>query len=708
MAGSRIASRRRVWRRGRRSCEYSSSRFHPSDVLQIRQDTQTPCSLPPWALTKTLGVTLHCICCSDCWWYPVQTGGAAPGSKHPDWCVSDWVLPEEYYPNGQGGLRKRQGVPLMMYFPNLCVDNAWNKGGKYTWSDTAAESGFVLPIANQSERFWNDMFDYGTMLASKSVNRTAPAWPGTWAPQQVLAGWQGQNLAAYETDFYHNIVSATPELRQVLGAGEEFLGGIDKACASHNMTAQLCAGNPPSFLEALTMPRITNARASIDYDWDGDPTKNTGTRGNNGAHNWASPDNGWVFWATRIAPSKDNFWSSFRDLYKDGGGQDSGRNGKDAQLHALAAVLSTGPVGLGDTCVGQECMVNATLVHRLARADGILLRPDRPLAPVDVMFGALLGSTQQRSMPGLCTPAEEKAPDAPRSQKCGSRLWQTHATVWTEDPAKAPELATAPTRRLVSHAGVDATAQASVPAALATAVGAVGSGGGGEFLLQHIVVSVDQPESFDLQVGDLYPPLPPTLNKSVVLVRSATDGGKQCVAGTDAIASGCVTLVDVSAAKVVPTATTPLFDVSTANATCSQPPYAGGVLPAGPNCLHTVEVWQVWVVESEAEFVLLGDCSKFVSLSGYRFRLPSSNGSGGNATAAVEEEAEHEQEQVATPRAAAGVAVGESLVVVGMPDEEVEVTYLRRSAKSRAGVSWIVHVQQVVIGPDGRTLATLE
>ena len=52
--------------------------------------------------------------------------------------------------------------------------------------------------------------------------------------------------------------------------------------------------------------------------------------------------------------------------------QDSGRNGKDAQLHALAALLSTGPVGLGDTCVGEECMVNATLVHRLARADGIL------------------------------------------------------------------------------------------------------------------------------------------------------------------------------------------------------------------------------------------------------------------------------------------------------------------------------------------------
>ena len=147
--------------------------------------------------------------------------------------------------------------------------------------------------------------------------------------------------------------------------------------------------------------------------------------------------------------------------------------------------------------------------------------------------------------------------------------------------------------------------------------------------------------------------------------------------------------------------------MSTANATCSQLPYAGGALPAGPNCLHTVEVWQVWVVETEAEFVLLGDCSKFVSLSGYRFRLPSGNGSGGNATAA-EEEAKPEQEQVATTRAAARGGVGESLVVVGMPGEEVEVTYLRRSAASRSSMSWVVHVQRVVIGPAGRTLATLE
>ena len=91
--------------------------------------------------------------------------------------------------------------------------------------------------------------------------------------------------------------------------------------------------------------------------------------------------------------------------------------------------------------------------------------------PVDVMWGGLLGPggagqathPPLRAMPGLCTAAQEK--QGP-SASCGARLWQTHATVFAEDAAKAPELATTPTRRLVSHAGVDATAQATVTKAL--------------------------------------------------------------------------------------------------------------------------------------------------------------------------------------------------------------------------------------------------
>jgi hypothetical protein len=45
----------------------------------------------------------------------------------------------------------------------------------------------------------------------------------------------------------------------------------------------------------------------------------------------------------------------------------------------------------------------------------------------------------------------------------------------------------------------------------------------------------------------------------------------------------------------------------------------------------------------------------------------------------------------------------QEFVVVGMPDEKVELTYLRRVG-SRA---WKVHVQTVVVGADGRAPASL-
>eukprot|EP00040_Diaphanoeca_grandis_P008597 m.45775 g.45775 ORF g.45775 m.45775 type:complete len:1168 (-) comp20058_c0_seq1:7-3510(-) len=589
----------------------------------------------------------------DCWWYPVTQ------PNHPMWCVSDWVLPEKFYPNGTGGVRSQMQVPLMLYFPAPCLLNIWNAGGKYRWSEGTESSNFLVPTAVDSEIFWSDVFDYGAKLASVGVD-DSDVWPGVWAPPMVKAGWKGTNLAAYETDFYHGLVFQTPEFRTVFGAGEMFLEGIHKACESHNMTAQICAGNPPSFLEALTMPTITNARASIDYDWDGDPPANGGPRSNNGAHNWAAPDNGWVFWATRIAPSKDNFWTSNPDLAPYGYRKDSGRNGMDAELHAINAILTTGPVGIGDTCVGSTCFMNASVVKRLARADGVLLRPDRPLAPVDVMWASLLKNAWMpnaiRQMPGLCTRAQEHQG---QNASCGSRLWQTHASVAIENNSTAPELATSPTRKIVSHRAVDDTEQASVPNAQAA---------NPMFLMQHLVVSVDQPSEFTLELSDLYPVAPdmfsPTSSK-VVFHRSATlEGGTTCASGTDAVSSGCISLSTHTSGT--PPFNMELFDLSTKSSACS----AGA-----ENCLHSVGLWQVWVADASEDLVVLGDLSSYVSLSGYRFRLPSD----------------------------ADVATGiTSMIVVGSPEETIDLTYLRKQQEK-----WIVMVEHVTIGPSGRTIVSL-
>lgn len=48
----------------------------------------------------------------------------------------------------------------------------------------------------------------------------------------------------------------------------QFFRGINDAAVNRNMTVQICAGNAPHFMTALDLPAFTQARGSIDYDWE--------------------------------------------------------------------------------------------------------------------------------------------------------------------------------------------------------------------------------------------------------------------------------------------------------------------------------------------------------------------------------------------------------------------------------------------------------
>jgi hypothetical protein len=230
-------------------------------------------------------------------------------------------------------------------------------------------------------------------------------------------------------------------------------------------------------------------------------------------------------------------------------------------------------------------------------------------------------------------------------------LWQTHATVAVENAAAAPELAAAPTRTLVSHSGVDATRVATVMASIAAAVATPP-------LVQHLVMSVDQNASFVLQRADLYPAIAPD---ATVLWRSAQDGGAPCVVGSDAVASGCLAVGDAG--------TGALFDVSTQRSPCSQ----GGTFGRARSgaCMHSVDVWQVFVAPPNATRVFLGDLSAYVSSSGYRFRLAP----GGDAT---------------------------KVAVVGQPEEAVTMSWAVKQGQGDGDGGWIVRAKGVVIGATGR------
>ena len=192
------------------------------------------------------------------------------------------------------------------------------------------------------------------------------------------------------------------QMRTVLGAGEQWLAGLDAALQQHNMTTQICGSGPADLMLSTNLPSITQARASIDSDMefeqeaacsigsenctDQNSCKHCDGKSVNGLHNVDSADSAWLFWATGVAPSKDNFWSTDQDLmamqtagYKN----DSFFTGKDCELQAIAALLSTSCFGLGDFKVS-----NGSLIQRAAMVNGLLLKPDRPLSPLDAMFSA--------------------------------------------------------------------------------------------------------------------------------------------------------------------------------------------------------------------------------------------------------------------------------------------------------------------------------
>jgi hypothetical protein len=570
----------------------------------------------------------------DCWWYPTSL-------EHTYYCGLDWVPPQEFFPNGMAGVHSRLNVPLMLYLPAVCPGGGrW--AGRYNWTNTT-DQGWVLPVPDEQERFFRELFAYGVATASPhggggGSNTTDDPWPNSWVPPMVRAGWAGTKICGYETDFFSNLERGEPEGRTVHGKGEMLLEGIDAAAAAYNLTVQICGGTVPDFLKSLTLPTITNARATNDYDGE---TQNPTI---DGFHNFVAPDNAWPFWGTRMGVSKDNFWTEFTNLtaLNFSGTRTGSLTGHDAEVHAVAAAL-TGIVGIGDW-IGAT---NRTLLHRLARSDGVLLKPDRPLAPMDLMIAgwakpAADNDTATNSGSSTSAPSRRGLPGSAD----GARAWSTHVTCTPEDP-NAPEITTTPTRRLVSHTGYDATLYRRAPDALDAH----------PHLLQWLVAGINTTAiagGFQILAGDLYPVVP--IDTPHLAVRSFYD--PVCRNGTDPFEgpSKCLELVPRNG---------DLFDISASPAPC----------PAAGLCRHILTFHSVFQVVSTTAPVLLGDLGKYASLSGYRFRL--------------------------VPGQPLNV-----VVVVGEPNEKVAVSYLVPGAPTPSG--WVVRVREVVVGADGRRQITLD
>src|SRR5262249_373594 len=130
---------------------------------------------------------------------------------------------------------------------------------------------------------------------------------------------------------------------------DAFLDNMAGLMAQQNINIQYCSGTARHFLQSTKYNNLTTVRTAED--------RFNRTR-------WTN-----FLYASRLAsavgmwPFTDAFLSSEAD-------------------NLLLATLSAGPVGVGDR-IGE---VNAGNLLRAVRGDGVIVKPDAPLAPIDATY----------------------------------------------------------------------------------------------------------------------------------------------------------------------------------------------------------------------------------------------------------------------------------------------------------------------------------
>jgi hypothetical protein len=179
------------------------------------------------------------------------------------------------------------------------------------------------------------------------ISGLAAVDPKFW--QEIMGYTSSAHVVTYEQDWLSVIYKYSPALGTTLTAGDAFTDGMARAAQEKGMSLQYCMALPRLFLQGARYENLTTIRTSGDRFT---PAK------------WDE-----FLYASRLAsalgiwPWADVFMSTERD-------------------NVLIATLSAGMVGIGDK-IGTEIKEN---VLRAVRLDGVIVKPDTPLLPIDATY----------------------------------------------------------------------------------------------------------------------------------------------------------------------------------------------------------------------------------------------------------------------------------------------------------------------------------
>jgi hypothetical protein len=167
------------------------------------------------------------------------------------------------------------------------------------------------------------------------------------------AAW---GIETYEQDWLVNQYWGIPWLREEPGRAETWMANMDRAAAQQGLTMQLCMPAAAHLMDSVDRSSVTTIRTSTDYSPG------------------ISKESYWpMFHTVNMLAAAVGLWP-FKDNFR------TAETWGEAE--ALVSALSAGMVGPGDE-IGA---IDPELVARTCRADGLLLKPDRPATPIDAMF----------------------------------------------------------------------------------------------------------------------------------------------------------------------------------------------------------------------------------------------------------------------------------------------------------------------------------
>jgi len=255
----------------------------------------------------------------DSWWY--EKSIYDPDGK-PDADHKNKALPKGEW-NRYGGLLDYVADPFL--FPNGLASFHQKLG---------------LPLVTHNR--WID--PQSPYHKKYKISGYAAIDPHFW--NDIMHYLKNSGVVCYEQDWLNYIYNKSPEMLADINVGNEFTDGMANAAKANGLNLQYCMAMPRYFLQGLKYNNLTTIRTSDDR---------FETR------KWMP------FIFTSQFAYEMGIWP-WCDVFK------SSETG-----NMIVSVLSAGAVGTGDG-IGKEDKKNIMLA---CRNDGILVKPDVPLLPID-------------------------------------------------------------------------------------------------------------------------------------------------------------------------------------------------------------------------------------------------------------------------------------------------------------------------------------